>query len=113
VRAVRLLSPLAAASIALAGCGSESEPQETSTSTTTAATAEASVTPQRERLEDELRRLLRAGGAVDVDCAIESLRGTLSNELLEQAVAAADRGEEIPQEAADAAYAAGQACGAP
>jgi len=112
VRSVRLLSPLAAAVVALGACGeSDDEPQTSTREAETSTTTEATATPERRELERELRRLLAGGdGAVDVGCAIERLRATLSNETVAAAIDAADAGEEIPDEAVDAAYAAGQEC---
>jgi hypothetical protein len=116
MRPVCLLSPLVAAAVALGACGGSEEETtgsttQAETSTTTPATATA--TPERRELETELRRLLAGGdGAVDVDCAIEHLRTTLSNEAVKAAIAAAGAGEEIPVEAVDAAYEAGQECAA-
>jgi hypothetical protein len=104
-----LLAALACAALLtpLGGCGDGSdEPATTST-----ATAPAEPTPLRRDLERELAKLISAGDAkVDPMCVIERLRDTLSNELVEAATEAAERGEEIPKEAIDAAFAAGQAC---
>ena len=116
MRSVRLLSPLAAAVVALGACGgSEDETTNSTTRTEVSTTTQATATPTPERreLETQLRRLLADGdSAVDVDCAIERLRATLSNETVAAAIEAADAGEEIPEKAVDAAYAAGQECAA-
>ena len=114
MRFVCLLSPLAAVVVALGACGgSEDETPSSTTRTEVSTTTQATATPERRELERELRRLLGDGdGTVDVDCAIEELRGTLSNETVEAATEAADRGEEIPSEAVDAAYEAGRECAA-
>ena len=94
----------------VAGCGDEGD-ETTTTSSATTSTAPAEVTPLRRRLERELRRLIEAGGTkIDPDCVIGELRKSLSNDVVEDATEAADRGEEIPAEAVDAAYAAGQEC---
>ena len=91
------------------GCGGDDEANNTSTEATSTAPAQA--TPLRRQLERELRALVAAGDSkVDAECVIEELRTTLSNDLIVAATEAARRGEEIPQEAVDAAYAAGQKC---
>ena len=116
MRSVRLLSPLAAIVVALGGCGDSEDEATTSTTraVTSTTTVEATATPDRRELEKELRRLLAGGDtSVDADCAIEKLRGTLSDEMIRAAIDAADAGEEIPEEAVDAAYAAGQECAGP
>ncbi len=99
-----------AVAAAVTGCGDDSgEPTSSSTTTTSGEPAEA--TPLRRELERELVQLIEAGDAnVDAQCVVDELRTTLSNDLVEAATEAANRGEEIPQEAIDAAYAAGQAC---
>jgi hypothetical protein len=108
------LLAVAASAAALGGCGgSDEEPRASSTTPTTSTTTEAAATPLRSRLEAELRRLLKSGDSaqsVDVDCVIEELRSTLSNDLVEAATDAAASGDEIPKAAVDAAYAAGQKC---
>ena len=112
----RLLPLLAAAATAaaLGGCGgSDDDPAASSAAPTASTTTEAAATPLRSRLEAELRRLLKSGDSaqsVDVDCVIDELRSTLSNDLVEAATDAAAQGDEIPKEAVDAAYAAGQEC---
>ena len=99
---------------ALGACGGDDDrPSASSTQATTTGVAAADPTPIRRRLEDELRRLLEGSESaelVDVDCVIEKLRASLPNSVVEPAAEAADRGEEIPTEAVDAAYAAGQEC---
>ena len=104
-----LVAAACAALIPLAGCGGgDDEPGSTSATTST---SPAEVTPLRRRLERELRALIEAGDAkVDPECVIDELRTSLSNDLVEAATEAARRGEEIPKEAVDAAYAAGQEC---
>jgi len=47
---------------------------------------------------------------VDLDCVIDRLRGELSDEQIEVAARAAGKGEEVPPEVVDAAYAAGREC---
>jgi hypothetical protein len=108
----RLLSPLAVLLTAalLGACGGS---DDGAGSPATSSTAEAAKpTPLRRELERELRKLIegRSGRLVDTDCVIGQLRTALSNDVVEAAVAAADRGEEIPPEAVDAAYAAGREC---
>jgi len=94
---------------ALGGCGGEDEAEDPTT--TTASNQPAEVTPLRRELERELRKLIEAdAAAADPECVIEELRTTLDNELVEAAVTAAERGEEIPKEAVDAAFEAGEAC---
>jgi hypothetical protein len=115
VARVRLFPLLAAVAVAatLAGCGGSEDEPATSSASTTSTTTAAEATPMRLRLEKELRRLLESGDgrkSVDVDCAIKELRKTLPNDLLQAATEAAARGEEIPKEAVDAAYAAGSRC---
>jgi hypothetical protein len=109
VRVLPLLAA-AAAAVALGGCGGSSDEPSSSSATTAANSTTAAVTPTRKRLEQELRRLLESGDSVDVDCVIKELRSTLSNELVEAATDAAAQDEDIPKEAVDAAYAAGQRC---
>ena len=111
-RSCPILAVIALA-VPAAGCGDSDQAASTQSAETITA-AEAEVTPARRELETELRELIVAGDAkVDPDCVIEELRSSLSNELVEAATRAADRGEEIPTEAVDAAYAAGQACAKP
>ena len=109
-----LLVALCCGALALpfAGCGDD-DPATTSSTVATTAT-EAELTPVRRDLEAQLRKLIEAGDAkVDPECVIDELRTSLSNAVVEAATDAADRGEEIPTEAVDAAYAAGQACARP
>ncbi len=94
----------------IAACG-EDDGAETGSRPKATDAGPADVTPLRRRVEEELRRLIEAGDAkVDTDCVIEELRSTLSNAVFEDATEAARRGEEIPREAVDAAYEAGQRC---
>jgi hypothetical protein len=102
-----------AAALILAACGGGDEDTSTSSAASTT-TAEAEVTPLRRRLERELTDLIEAGKPkVDAACVVAELRETLSNDVVEAATRAAARGDEIPTEAVDAAYAAGQRCAAP
>ena len=100
-----------AAALTLAACGGDEEDTSTSSAASTTTGAEAETTPLRRRLERELADLIEAGKTkVDAQCVVAELRGTLSNEVVEAATRAAARGDEIPTEAVDAAYAAGQRC---
>jgi hypothetical protein len=103
-----------AAALTLAACGGGDEDTSTSSAAATTTGAEAAVTPLRRRLERELTDLIEAGETkVDAECVVAQLRVTLPNDAVEAATRAAARGDEIPTEAVDAAYAAGQKCAAP
>jgi hypothetical protein len=98
-----------------AACGDDEEPQATTAgppeTTTTARPAE--VTPERREFERYIREALLAegeGAAVEIDCVIDELRVTLPNRAIDEAAAAIEASEEIPQAAVDAAFEAGERC---
>ena len=105
------------AAVGLAACGGEDSPTTTSVSstTTTEPTEVAEPNELRRRFEDQIRAALQQqseDSLVDVECVIERLRETLPNDVVKEAAAGAEQGEEIPEQAVDAAFEAGQDCAA-
>jgi hypothetical protein len=86
---------------------------ETAPTSTDAATRAGEPTELRRQFEERIRAVLSEQGQdrlVDVDCVIERLRGSLPDEAVEAAAEAAGQGQEIPQQAVDAAFEVGRAC---
>jgi hypothetical protein len=110
-RIATLVLGILAASLTLAACGEED--RATTTAATEAPTEPTAAEPTalRRRFEVQIREALeRQGARVDSDCVIEHLRDVLSNRIVEASLDALEAGEEIPQQAVDAAFDAGSDC---
>jgi hypothetical protein len=119
MRNAALAVPAACLALAVGACGNNDDapPASTATTPTTTTTGEAArPTAERREFERRIRAALRAQGqaeAVEIDCVIAELRGTLSNQAVEDAVAAVEAGEQAPRNAVDAAFDAGERCRRP
>jgi hypothetical protein len=112
LRLARTTTAILIAALGLVACGGGDETRPTSAEATTT-TGEP--TEPRRQFEDQTRTVLSEQGRgqgqlVDVECVIERLRGSLPDQVVEAAAEAAGQGQEIPQQAVDAAFEAGRAC---
>ncbi len=109
--AVLALTTTAAISSSVYACGGDEEAGSTSAATETTTPTAAQPSELRRRFEDEMRAVLEQQRTrVDPGCVIERLREDLPNATVEASVGAIEAGEEIPEQAVDAAFAAGQEC---
>jgi signal transduction histidine kinase len=121
-RRAQLAIPAALAALGLAACGGGDDEAATAPAPAPAPTTSEPTGPTvvgggptelRLRFEDRIRSALAAqerDGLVDVDCVLKRLRATVSDDLVATAERAVARGEEIPERAVDAAFAAGRDC---
>jgi Flp pilus assembly protein TadD len=110
-----VLTVAALAAPALAGCGGGGDDESTTTSSTEATgttTTESSVSETRRRLDDLVRELLTKRGLdpAIVDCALQRLQETISDEEIEAAATAIKKTGSPTPAVIDAATQAGQQC---
>jgi predicted outer membrane protein len=96
----------------LSACGGDDGQESTTASAATETTIEQSVTETRERLDDLVRELLTKRGLdpAVIDCALQRLSETISDEEIEAAAAAIKRTGSPTAAVIDAATQAGQSC---
>jgi hypothetical protein len=112
-QAAIVLAVAALAASAVEGCGGSGDDESTTTATgATVTTTESSVTETREKLDDLVRELLTKRGLDPpiIDCALQRLQETISDEDIEAAATAIKKTGSPTPAVIDAATQAGQQC---
>jgi hypothetical protein len=112
-RPAAILAAAALTASALAGCGGGGDDDSTTTATgAPETTSESSVTETRAKLDDLVRELLTKRGLdpAIIDCALQRLEETISDEDIEAAATAIKKTGSPTPAVIDAATQAGQQC---
>jgi hypothetical protein len=96
----------------VSACGGDDGQESTTASAVTETTVEQSVSETRQRLDELVRELLTKRGLdpAVIDCALQRLSETISDEEIEAAAAAIERTGSPTAAVIDAATQAGRAC---
>ena len=107
-----VLSAAALTAQALTGCGGDGDESTTTSSVTTTTTPKPSVSEIRQKLDDLVRELLTKRGLnpAIIDCALQRLSETLSDEEIEAAATAIKKTGSPTPAVIDAATEAGRQC---